>query len=93
MIEFVLNETNFNKGVNYKDNYDTALYWAARKGHLECFKFLYSKGADVNVVDSVSFFLFFFYEFHKESENSNYFLINFYSIIGQYFILQHTMDI
>ena len=32
MIEFVLNETNFNKGINYKDNYGcTALYLATQE--------------------------------------------------------------
>ena len=60
VIEFVLNETNFNKGINCKDkNGKTALYYAAEEGQLECFKYLYSKGADVNVVTKVSFFLFF----------------------------------
>ena len=59
VIEFVLNETNFNK-ISHKNTYDkTALYLAAEKGHLDILYFLYSKGADVNVVTNVSFFNFF----------------------------------
>ena len=40
--QFVLNETNFNKGINCKDNGGrTALHYTAKEGNFECFKSMF----------------------------------------------------
>ena len=107
VIEFVLNETNFGSAlsarsankINHKNSDGlTALYYAALKGDLDMFKFLYSKGADANVVTNVS--LFFFMNFIRNLKIiiDRYFLCPaganyFFRGITQYFMLQQYGDI